>query len=255
MCSSILLRFSRVSCLNLPSCLSPLYFSFPSLLRVTHVILLLSLPTLTTIHSFSDSIMARMTSNSKLKPKPKLVAPRMTKPLLHMKGSITEPEVIICGHTCSVLAECHLSLGVNVWAKAGNNCHQHASMVPHKSCTPACLIYQGEGQLHLLRLECPLRTSEWNALTPKLRDEVKLRYGAQMPPLTPWLESTLIAWANTNGNIDFNSKNDLISNPELTTQDGVQKEEEVQMLVCHHAPDELNNQGVSPRFSTSKIQC
>lgn len=149
--------------------------------------------------------------------------PRRMKPFVRTKGSISEPGVVMCAHTCSRQGECHSTLRVNVWAKAGNTCRRHAVKAPHKHCTPRCPAYKG---LKNPILERPLGTSDWNALTDEIIDEIKARYGAETPP-------------------ESDSSSD-----EAGGEDGQREEIEVEMAIDEH---DIDNQEVNVFFSNLKV--
>lgn len=93
-------------------------------------------------------------------------------------GSIKEPGIRLCPHTCeNPGSRCDPG---HVYAKAGNSCRRHAKTEKlHPNCNKTCPAHSKRKNRILERI--PTR-ADWMAMTPELRATLKDNYKATTPP-------------------------------------------------------------------------
>lgn len=98
-------------------------------------------------------------------------------PVIPTAGSLSEPGIRACPHTCP-----HSFQGCDredVFGRSGNSCRRHArNHRQHEDCDASCPAHESHEERVLDR---ELTRSEWLSIDLESRDFLKIRHGANSP--------------------------------------------------------------------------
>lgn len=103
--------------------------------------------------------------------------PNDLNPVVPTTGSVKEPGVRACPHTCPQSEQgCDRE---DVFGRSGNSCRRHArNLRQHGHCDASCPAHESHEERVLAR---KLTRSEWLSIDLESRDFLKIRHGATSP--------------------------------------------------------------------------